>query len=263
MSFLALEGQDDDKPGTSAMRVTINGAEIFSGLCMFPERAWGRMGLNIPAGILKKGENVVEIANITPDTPSRSARFKDPKEAADDPQWGWIVLSEAYWLEPNDEFQRYIKGDFKTTIWSFHDGMSRSAPPEGIENGKAVITGEKGPAYHLNHSHPKLAVTPGGKIKITVKASGNGNLRIGLWNYRPYRMASNDWIALSGYAGDGLNLLRGTNSEPFALTPEPKEFTCVLTPSNGTGLVIPRIFTDKESRAEVTDFRIELIQPEK
>ena len=263
VSFLAIEGQDDDKPGTSAMRVSVNGKEVFSGPCAFPEFAWGRMGLNIPAGILKAGENLIEIANITPDEPSRSARFTDKKEAANDHQWGWIVLSEAYWLEPNDEFQRYINGDFKTTIWSFHNGTNRSAAPEGIENGKAVLTvSGKGPAYHLNHKHPKLAITPGTKVRITVKASGSGKLHAALWNYLPYKKSSKEWIALAGFAGEGVNILPASKSEPFELSPEPKEFTCVLTPSKGTGLIIPRMFADKESRAEVTDFNMELIVPE-
>ena len=262
-TFLAIEGQDDDKPGASAMRVTVNDVEIFSGPCPFPEFAWGRMGLNIPAGLLKKGENIIEIANATPDVPSRSARFKDdPKKAAEDHQWGWIVLSEAYWLDPNGEFQRYIKGDFKTTIWAFHNGMNRSPSSEGIENGKAVLTvGGKGPAYHQNHQHPKLALTPGTKVRITAKASGSGSLRLGLWNYRPYKIPSNEQVALAGHAGDGVNILPESKSEPFALSSTPKEFTCVLTPSEGTGLIIPRIFIDKGSRAEVTDFRMELILP--
>ncbi len=262
MSFLAIEGQDDDKPGTSAMRVTVNGKEIYLGPCAFPERAWGRMGFNIPAGFLVKGENRIEIANITPDTPSRSARFNDPKEAAEDPQWGWIAISEAYWLDPNNEFQKYIKGNFKTP-WRFNDGNSSSPPQTGIADGKAVITeGERGPTYCFSHDFPKVALTPGAKVKISAKASGSGSLRLRMWNYRPYKQPSNEKISLAGFAGDGVPLLPRTDSELFTLSPEPKVFTCVLTPAKGTGLVLPHIITVKGSRAEVTDFQMELIPPD-
>ena len=262
MSFFAIEGQDDDKPGTSAIRVTVNGKEIYSGPCAFPERNWGRMGFNIPAGFLVKGENLIDIANITPDSPSRSARFNDPKEAAEDPQWGWIALSEAYWLDPNNDFKKYINGNF-ISPWCFCDGWHNSPASTGIADGKAIITeGEKGPAYATSHVFPRLAITPGSKVRVSAKASGSGTLRLGLWCYRPYKNPSKAKIAVAGYASDGVPLLPSGNSGKFPLSSETKEFSCVLTPPNGTGLIIPRVFTDKGSRAEVTDFQMELILPE-
>ena len=257
-SFLSIEGQDDDKFGTSEMRVTVNGSEIFSGPCKFPERAWGRMGLNIPAGILKQGENKIVIENITKDFPSRSALFDDPKAAANDLQWGWIALSEAYWLDPNSEFTRYINGDFSTT-WCYNDGNTRSAPSTGIQDGKAIITSNEGPTYYYSHKIPKLAITPGDKVKFTVKASGSGNIRVGLWNYRPYRHPSNEQIIPSGFAGADVGMLPKTNSEPFTLTKTPKEFTCILTPAKGTGFFIPHAFADKGSTVELFDLSVELI----
>jgi len=243
------------------MRVSVNGTEIFSGPCRFPEHTWGRMGLNIPAGILKDGENRIVIENTTKDFPSRSARFKDPKEAATDSQWGWIALSEAYWLDPNNEFTRYLNGDF-TTPWCYNDGNTRSAPPTGITDGKAVITSNEGPSFYIGHQYPKLAITPGDKVKLTVKASGTGNLRLYLWNYRPYKDPDGKQILQNGYAGGGVNLLQAVKSEPFALSPETREFTCVVTPVKGTGLVIPSIALDGGIRAEITDFWMELVPPE-
>ena len=47
-SFLAIEGQDDDKRGTSKMSVTVNGNRIFSGLNSFPEYSWGAHGIDHP-----------------------------------------------------------------------------------------------------------------------------------------------------------------------------------------------------------------------
>ena len=262
-SYFFIEGQDDDKPGVSKMSVTVNGKSVFAGLNRFPEKLWGRMVITIPAGVLVKGKNTIVIANITPDKPARSARFSDPEEAAKDPQWGWIALSEAYWLDPNSEFAHYLKGDF-TTPWGFTDGNQRSNPGVGISGGKAIITeGERGPAYYCGHMYPKLAIEPGGRVRITVRASGSGNLRMGLWNY----LAHNGKIGApqykqSGYSSDGCNLLPRSVSPVFKLTAAPNTFSCVLIPAKHTGLVVPRVFTDKGARAEITDVRIELLPPQ-
>ena len=99
-------------------------------------------------------------------------------------------------------------------------------------------------------------------MKLTAKASGSGTLRLGLWNYRPYNYASGEQIPLSGYASTGINLLRSSDSQPLTLTTEPKVFTCILKPVEGTGLIIPRIYTDKGGKAEVTEFQMELLPPE-
>ena len=262
VSFLAIEGQDDDKRGTSKMSVTVNGRQVYSGFNRFPERAWGRMVVNIPAGVLKKGKNTIVIANITPDTPSRSTRFTDPEEAAKDPQWGWIALSEAYWLDPNGQFPRYLKRDFDTP-WGFTDGTQRSKLGTGIRNGKAIITeGERGPAYYYGHQVPKLAITPGSRVRITVKASGNGNLRMGLWSYLPYNgPVDKPQLPKSGYGSDRCKLLPRSVSKPFPLSATPRTFSCVLTPPRQAGLIIPRVFADKGATAEVTECRIELLPP--
>ena len=258
-SFLAVEGQDDDKPGASTMSVSVNGKTIYSGPNRFPERAWGRMGLTIPAGALKKGVNTIAIANTTPNTPARSARFTDPKLAAQDPQWGWILISEAYWLDPNDDFARFLK---KTpdTVWCFTDGNQRATPV--VRDGRAVLPGgEMGPAYYCGHLTPKLALTPGSRVKLTVRAAGKGTLRLGLWNYTPYPVGPGITLPSGGFAGVRTKLLKRSVSKPFQLSAKPQSFGCVLTPPKETGMIIPRIFMDKNGEAEVTDFRMELLPP--
>ena len=258
-SFLAIEGQDDDKPGRSKMSVTVNGKTIYSGFDRFPERSWGRMGLTIPAGVLKKGVNTIVIANATPNKPSRSVRFTDPEEAAKDQQWGWIVISEVYWLDPNGDFARFVRSEPKT-IWCFTDGNSRGASV--VRDGRVMLPGgEMGPAYYCGHLTPKLAITPGSRIKLTVKASGSGTLRLGLWNYRPYRGGVGSEFSLGGFSGARTRLLPRSVSEPCKLSGKSKQFSCVLTPTKGTGLIIPRIFMDKGGKAEVTDFKMEIIPP--
>ncbi|MBQ6352015.1 MAG: DUF4838 domain-containing protein, partial [Lentisphaeria bacterium] len=258
-TFLAVEGQDDDKPGVSRMSVTVNGKTIFSGFNRFPERSWGRMGFTIPAGILKKGKNTIVIANTTPNKPSRSARFTDPEEAAQDPQWGWLVISEAYWLDPNGEFDRLLQRG-TSEVWRFMDGNRSSVAV--VSNGKAMLPGgETGPAFYTSHKAPKVAITPGGRVRITVTAAGSGNLRLGLWNYLPYQGGLGKIIPIGGFGGEHTNLRPRSASEPFKLAAKPKSFSCVLTPPAGTGLVIPRVYTDKGGKAEVTEFRMEVLPP--
>ncbi len=242
------------------MNITVNGKTIFSGLNRFPERSWGRMGITIPAGLLKAGQNTIVIANTTPDTPSRSARFTDAAQAAKDPQWGWIVLSEAYWLDPNGDFDRFAKGELNQT-WCFYNGNSMGNA--NVHDGQIeLMDAEMGPAFYYKHQQPKLAITPDGQVKLTVKASGNGTLRVGLWNYRPYKGDNGDVVSLSGYCGSQTKLLPRSESPAFQLTETPQTFTCILTPPKGTGLVIPRIYAENGAHATVTEFRMELLQPQ-
>ena len=258
-TFLAIEGQDDDKPGRSQLRVTVNGTEIFSGDDRFPELAWGRMGLNVPPGILKKGRNTIAISNVTPDTPSRSVRFSDPGEAAKDQQWGWIAVSEVYWLEVSRDFDRFVNGD-QGTQWCFHSGDSRASADVG--EGRARLSGgAHGPAYlNLGHRTPKVAVTPGDRVEVAVTASGKGKLYLGMWSYMPYRKGG---FSPAGYCGEKTKILRHSKSRAFELAPEPQEFKYVFTPPKGTGFVIPRIYSEEGTRAEVTRFRMRLLPPEK
>ena len=132
-----------------------------------------------------------------------------------------------------------------------------------VHDGQIELTdAEMGPAFYYKHQQPKLAITPNGQVKLTVKASGNGTLRVGLWNYRPYKGDNGDVVSLSGYCGSQTKLLPRSESPAFQLTETPQTFTCILTPPKGTGLVIPRIYAENGAHATVTEFRMELLQPQ-
>ena len=118
-----------------------------------------------------------------------------------------------------------------------------------------------GPAYYCGHLTPKLALTPGSRVKLTVRASGRGTLRLGLWNYTPYPVGPDRTLPTGGFAGVRTKLLPRSVSKPFRLSGKPQSFGCVLTPVKGTGMIIPRIFMDKNGEAAVTDFRMELLPP--
>ena len=83
---------------------------------------------------------------------------------------------------------------------------------------------------------------------------------LGMWSYMPYRKGG---FSPAGYCGEKTKILRHSKSRAFELAPEPQEFKYVFTPPKGTGFVIPRIYSEEGTRAEVTRFRMRLLPPEK
>ena len=264
--FLVLEGLDDDKQGVSLLEVLANGHSIFAGPNRFPDSTWGRMVFPLPADTLKKGENKILLRCITPDQPSRSVRQDLPGEK--DSQWGWINLSEAYVLDPNGDFLRYVArerpiGSVQPWHLGYENSNERATGTVVPGDDKVVITGAKGEktglVFFADHRNPKLAVEPTTRVRLTVEAAGEGNLRFQLWNYRAYPGKANDpEIPEFGYAGK-TGARPPVTSKPFRLGPEKQTFSCVLTPAKGTGLVIPRVYLDGEGKATITKLEVDLL----
>ena len=63
---LALEAQDDDKPGAVRIQISVNGNAVFSGPNPFKENGWSRVELPIATGVLKQGENEIRFTNMEP-----------------------------------------------------------------------------------------------------------------------------------------------------------------------------------------------------
>ena len=262
-TFLAIEGIDDDKPGRTAFRIAVNGAEIHSGPNAFPEKTWGRMAFSIPAGVLKHGENEILIANTTPDLPSRSVSFADDERGKTDPKWGWLGISELYWLDPNGEFRKFLSGD-PNAVW--HCGAeSPDYRPRGIvkaADGKVEIVGSKAKRtgvifFGRNHKFPKLACAPGRSFKMKIAVSGTGTLRMTLWNY-----PTGTRFPLTGYVGS--TRYRGEVISPaFRLEPETRTFECELKPGKAAGMVIPGFHVEGDGHAIVTACEIDLAPADK
>lgn len=64
---LKIEGQGSDKDvmPEAPLRVTINGRQVYAGPCTFRRRGWSWLTIDVPAGVLRKGRNTVEIANTS------------------------------------------------------------------------------------------------------------------------------------------------------------------------------------------------------
>ncbi len=78
-SRLVLLAQDDDKPGAVRISIAVNGTEIFAGPNPFVEHGWSEEAFEIPAGLLKPGENEIRFASLE-DSPA--------------PDAGWFMIAE-------------------------------------------------------------------------------------------------------------------------------------------------------------------------
>ncbi|MBT3377547.1 MAG: DUF4838 domain-containing protein [Lentisphaerae bacterium] len=61
---LAIDAQDDDKPGATRIRVAVNGTDLFRGPNAFPENDWSTCRWPIPEGVLAMGENELLIEDL-------------------------------------------------------------------------------------------------------------------------------------------------------------------------------------------------------
>jgi len=63
---LALEAQDDDKPGAVRVLITINGKVVQAGPNPFRESGWSQAELPVPSRVLRQGENEIRIRSQEP-----------------------------------------------------------------------------------------------------------------------------------------------------------------------------------------------------
>ncbi|MFA6715901.1 MAG: LamG-like jellyroll fold domain-containing protein, partial [Victivallaceae bacterium] len=75
---LSITGQDCDKPGSTTIRIEINGNEIFRGKNNLAKNGWSTRKFNLPDNILKSGVNEIVIENM---------------EEAEDPFAKWFMVS--------------------------------------------------------------------------------------------------------------------------------------------------------------------------
>jgi|GEM_PF-2171109 len=66
-AVLIIDGQDSDKSwcAPAYMQITINGVVVYDALNPFPKMGWSSHEIKLPAGVLKQGENTIELRNQT------------------------------------------------------------------------------------------------------------------------------------------------------------------------------------------------------
>ncbi|MHC4872287.1 MAG: LamG-like jellyroll fold domain-containing protein [Planctomycetota bacterium] len=105
---LAIEGQDDDKKGTTSIRIEVNGKNIFIGKNKFPEHNWATVKYELPEGLLKKGDNEI----VVEDTEEGANYFAQ-----------WVMVSNV-----SIETEKPVKGPPAETL--FHAKYDKSLDAE-------------------------------------------------------------------------------------------------------------------------------------
>ena len=202
------------------------------------------MAWSVAPEFFNSGENRVKITNITPDLPSRSARFTDPEAAKADSQWGWILISEMMLFDPSGEFEDLAAGK-KDTAWRLHTGGLKAAPGKvTARNGKVTIRSGPAPytriACFRSHKFPKIVMPSGGAVRLTVTASGKGKLQLGVIAYRGYRLDERGMqiIDKSGYT-PGVNHYNDYLSPLYELGAETKEYVFTAKPGKVVTMFYP------------------------
>ena len=239
--WLVLTGLDDDKPGASSIRVSVNGKVCFEGKVPFGEREWSSFGVAVPEGLVA-GKNEIVVENVTPETPSRNA---SPGDATADLQWGWAAISELNLLDPVGDFQAFAAGGEKTRWRQLNEPLAQPLGKVVGKDGKVTITGSAaqytGLIFCRSHALQKPIGMPGKKLLFEVTASGTGVLEVGFW----------------AYDGRKVYFRKGDRFGGFKLQNTPSRFSVKLPVVKGVAAVLPMIRVKGNGSAVVTDFRVE------
>ena len=242
--WLVITGLDDDKPGASALRVTVNGKTCFAGKVPFKERDWTSFGVAVPENTVVAGENEIVIDNVTPETPSRNAR---PGDATADLQWGWVAVSELFLLDPNGEFQQFCSGEKNTRWRQLNEPDAQPLGKVTGQDGKLTIRGSAaeytGVIFCRGHQVQKPAGMPKKQVLFEVTASGSGTLEVGFWAYDRSNVYFKNADRFKG----------------FRLSRTPRRLRVKL-PLAGAATVLPMIRVRGNGSAVVTDFKVVPLQ---
>ncbi|MFA6175853.1 MAG: DUF4838 domain-containing protein [Phycisphaerae bacterium] len=197
---IQLVGLNDDKTGTAFFKVLVNGQSVFDGKNTFDANDWTQMTISIPAKILKKGLNTLEVKNTTPEKIAAVADIFEPKDYL----WGWIMIAEVQLVfaqgnnpvvAAKSKIKMDIKGDF-TEIKpdGFPAGWVPNRPNSWDEAGtvsvekvadigkNALHVTSQTKAMHIYNNLPskRWPISAGDTchIKAMVKGSGMGSLGV-------------------------------------------------------------------------------------
>ena len=238
--WLVITGLDDDKPGASSIRVTVNGKVCFEGKVPFKERYWTSFGVAVPENAVVAGDNEIVIDNVTPEVPSRNAR---PGDATADLQWGWVAVSEMFLLDPNGEFFEFRSGAKNTRWRQLNEPDAQPLGKVEGKDGKLTIKGSSarytGIIFCRSHKVQKPAGMPKKQVLFEVTASGSGTLEVGFWAYD----RSNVYFE------------NADRFKSFRLSKTPRRFRAKL-PLTGAAAILPMIRVKGKGSAVVTGFKV-------
>ncbi len=185
-TILTVEGLDDDKPGVSTFKITVNGSVIYSGANAFPEHSWGRMSFTVPAGLLKAGENRIEFENTVPDLPSdrKKVQLTDANgmdlgaSVRMDYSRGWLALSNIWLLNPNEELAAALAHQPSAcyTGGELEPGKDGKNFSFSEQNGRTHYTYLQCGGWYEDLAL-KFGAPNGGAIKVSALLRGDGRIR--------------------------------------------------------------------------------------
>ena len=183
---LILEGLDDEKPGRATFKVTINDQMVFDEVNTFSENDWSTVSITVPASVLKKGINTLEITNTTPEKISAVANIYGAK----DYHWGWLLLSAIH-LDFNSSVNPVVLKPVKIPGSWQKARIDVSAGGSSKGGKKLTVTGSTNwvispsPAYVYGESKEPLS-EKWEEIKLVVVPEEDCNLMLKLnGSYRP------------------------------------------------------------------------------
>ena len=249
---LILSGLDDDKPGAATFRVAVNGKEVFSGANPFSESAWSVMGIDIPEGALKAGENRIEIINTMKELPSD--RRKLPQTGIDlgdvyETNYfrGWFMLDKIRLVDLSGEFAKLIAG--RKSLWQQSVNPQYFDPKAVFEtaDGKLhLATGKKAVRAAVSKSSDArhYVVKSGETLKFSVRISGTG------------RFALN----VTCFDADG-KYTRKVPQKKFPAPAEEKWISWTAVIPEGTVYILPGISVQAGGDCRIADCKIEIVKP--
>ena len=151
--------------------------------------------------------------------------------------------------DPTADFKTYASGE-KAIYWCQKGGSKEYVPYGKVEiaDGKVTIIGagakETGIWFFRGHKLPKLQIEPGDIVKISVSASGSGQLFFGVAGY----LASTQHYY--------------TYTKGFELAAEPKTISHEFRLNSGCVRIMPSIFVKGTDKATISDFKLEVLPAE-
>lgn len=225
----------------STVQVSVNGKTVFSGASPFYAIEWNRMVLTLKPEIMNAGKNTVEVKLVN----------AKPNHT--------VYISEMTMIDPNGDFKRLASGH-KNNYWKTDSKKDIVKAVDGKV--KFISNSPKGSilSFFNGHQFPKIAVEPGTRVRLTVKASGNSSFRFSLNAYYSYQRDSKRKQKVYQIGWMSGMYQRAYISPVYKLTQEEKTYTWEVNTNNFTGFIYPTITLMSNGELTASDFKIELLK---
>ena len=147
--------------------------------------------------------------------------------------------------DPTADFKTYASGE-KAVYWGMMRGSKQYVPYGKVEiaDGKVTIIGagaqQTGITFFRSHKLPKFQIEPGDIVKISVSASGSGQLI----------------FSIAGYLASGQHYY--TYVKKCELTAEPKGISHEFRLNKGCVRIVPSVYVTGNDTATISDFKLVL-----